>query len=79
MSYRKPTFQQLLWTAFIAQRPKPDDPTLRYGGAGRSEDKLHHFTVTPFYQTLPPEMQNILRHIRHIEWLRPPRKGIDYD
>ena len=42
MSYRKPTFQQLLWAAFIAQRPKPDDPTLRYGGAGRSEDKLRH-------------------------------------
>jgi hypothetical protein len=57
------TFQQRLWAEFIAQRPEPDDPTLRYGGAGRSEDKLRHFTGTPFYQALLPEMQNILRHI----------------
>ncbi len=36
------TFQQLLWADFIAQRPEPDDEALRYGGAGRSEDKLRH-------------------------------------
>jgi hypothetical protein len=60
-------------------RLEPDDPTLRYGGAGRSEDKLRHFTGTPFYQALLPETQNILRHIQHVEWLRPPRKGIGYD
>jgi len=53
--------------------PTPDDPTLRYGGAGRSEDKLRHFTNTPFYQALLPETQNILRHIRRVEWLRPPQ------
>jgi len=58
------TFQQQLWTDFTTQRPKPDDPTLRYGGSSRSEDKLRHFTGTPFYQTLLPETQNILRHIR---------------
>jgi len=31
--------------------------------AGRNEDKLHHFTGTPFYQALLPETQNILRHV----------------
>jgi type III restriction enzyme len=67
------TFQQRLWAEFIAQRPEPDDPTLRYGGAGRSEDKLRHFTGTPFYRALLPEAQNILRHIRRVEWLRPPQ------
>lgn len=41
------TFQQLLWAEFTAQRPEPDDPTLRYGGAGRSEEKLGHFTGSP--------------------------------
>jgi hypothetical protein len=51
----------------------PDDPALRYGGSGRSEDKLRHFTSTPFYQALLPETQNILRHIRRVEWLRPPQ------
>lgn len=60
----KPTFQQLLWADFTTQRPEPDDPTLRYGGAGRSEDKLRHFTSTPFYQALLAETQNILRHVR---------------
>ena len=40
-------FQQLLWAEFTAQRPEPDDPTLRYGGAGRSEEKLGHFTGSP--------------------------------
>ena len=58
------TFQQCLWAEFIAQRPEPEDPTSCYGGAGRSEDKLRHFTATPFYQALLPETQNILRHIR---------------
>jgi hypothetical protein len=53
------TFQQRLWANFIAQRPEPDDPALRYGGAGRSEEKLRHFTSTPFYQALLPETQNI--------------------
>jgi superfamily II DNA or RNA helicase len=67
------TFQQCLWADFIARRPAPDDPTLRYGGAGRSEDKLRHFTSTPFYQALLPETQNVLRHIRRVEWLRPPQ------
>jgi type III restriction enzyme len=67
------TFQQCLWAEFIAQRPEPDDPTLRYGGAGRSEDKLRHFTGTPFCQALLPETRNILRHIRQVEWLRPPQ------
>lgn len=77
----EPTFQQRLWAEFIAQRPEPDDgstelaevPALRYGGVGRSEDKLRHFTGTPFYQALLPETQNILRHIRRVEWLRPPQ------
>jgi hypothetical protein len=73
------TFQKLLWAAFTAQRPQPDDPALRYGGSGRSEEKLRHFTGTPFYQALLSETQNILRHIRRVEWLQPPRKGIDYD
>jgi hypothetical protein len=72
-------FQQRLWAAFTAQRPEPDDPTLRYGGAGRSEDKLCHFTGTPFYQALLPETQNILRHIRRVEWLRPTREETCYD
>ena len=67
------TFQQILWAEFTAQRPEPDDPTLRYGGAGRSEEKLRHFTNTPFYQALLPETQNILRHIRRVEWLRLPQ------
>jgi len=66
-------FPTRLWANFIAQRPEPDDPTLRYGGAGRSEDKLRHFTGTPFYQALLPETQNILRRIRRVEWLRPPQ------
>ena len=68
-------FQSLLWAVFTAQRSEPDDPTLRYGGVGRSEDKLRHFTSTPFYQALLPETQNILRHIRRAEWLRPPHVG----
>ena len=67
------TFQQQLWAAFTAQRLEPDDEALRYGGSGRSEDKLRHFTSTPFYQALLPETQNILRHIRRVEWLRPPQ------
>ena len=57
----KTTFQQRRWAAFTAQRPEPDDPTLCYGGAGRSEDKLRYFTSTPFYQALLPETQNIPR------------------
>ena len=69
----EPTFQQRLWAAFTAQRPEPDDEALRYGGSGRSEEKLRHFTSTPFYQALLPETQNILRHIRRVEWLRPPQ------
>jgi len=36
------TLQQRLWAAFAAQHPEPDDPTLRYGGAGRGEEKLRH-------------------------------------
>jgi hypothetical protein len=75
----EPTFQQRLWAEFTAQRPDPDDSALRYGGSGRSEDKLRHFTGMPLYQALLPETQNILRHIHRIEWLRPPRKGIGYD
>ncbi|MFH1926819.1 MAG: DEAD/DEAH box helicase family protein [Chloroflexota bacterium] len=66
-------FQQCLWAAFTAQRPEPEDTALRYGDSGRSEDKLRHFTGTPFYQALLPETQNILRHIRRVEWLRPPQ------
>ena len=66
-------FPTRLWANFTAQRPEPDDPALCYGGAGRSEDKLRHFTATPFYQALLPETQNILRHIRRVEWLRPPQ------
>jgi len=58
------TFQQQLWTGFTTQRPQPDDPTLRYGGSRRSEDKLRHFTGTRFYEALLPETQNILRHMR---------------
>lgn len=69
----EPIFQQRLWAAFTAQRIAPDDPALRYGGSGRSEEKLRHFTVTPFYQALLPETQNILRHIRRVEWLRTPQ------
>ncbi|MFQ5813774.1 MAG: DEAD/DEAH box helicase [Anaerolineae bacterium] len=68
-----PTFQQFLWTNFAAQRPEPDEPALRYAGPGHSEDKLRHFTSTPFYLALLPETQNILRHIRQVEWLRPPQ------
>lgn len=56
-------FPTQLWTALTAQRPESDDPALRHGGAGRSEDKLRHFTGTPFYQALLPETQNTLRHI----------------
>ena len=67
------TFQQRLWIEFTTQRPEPDDEALRYGGTGRSEDKLRHFTTTPFYQALLSETQNILRHIRRVEWLRPPQ------
>jgi type III restriction enzyme len=67
------TFQQRLWATFTTQRPEPGDPALRYGGSGRSEDKLRHFTGTPFYQALLPETQNILRHVRRVEWLRPPQ------
>ena len=58
------SFQERLWVNFTTQRPEPDDPTLRYGGSGRSEDKLRHFTGTLFYQALLPETQNILRYIR---------------
>lgn len=57
-------FQALLWAVFTAQLPKPDGEALRYGGAGRSEDKLRYFTGTPFYQFHLPDTQNILRHIR---------------
>jgi hypothetical protein len=53
------SFQGSLWADFPTQWPEPDDPTLRYGGSGRSEDKLRHFTGTPFYQALLPETQNI--------------------
>jgi hypothetical protein len=56
-------FQTFLWAAFTAQHPEPDDSALRYGGAGRSEDKLRHFTGTPFCRALLPETQNILRHV----------------
>lgn len=56
-------FPTQLWADFTAQRPEPVEPALRYGGTGRSEDKLRHFTVMPFYQALLPETQNILRHI----------------
>jgi len=66
-------FSTQLWAAFTSQRPEPDDPALRYGGAGRNEEKLRHFTSTPFYQALFPETQNILRHIRRVEWLRLPQ------
>lgn len=52
-------FPTQLWADFTAQRPEPDDPALRYGGTSRSEDKLRHFTSTPFHQTLLPETQNI--------------------
>ena len=57
------TFQRQLWASFTNQRPEPDDLALRYGGAGRSEEKLRYFTSMPFYQALLPETQNILRHI----------------
>jgi len=66
-------FPTMLWQDFTAQQPEPDDPALRYGGTGRSEDKLRHFTSTPFYHALVPETQNILRHIRRVEWLRLPQ------
>ncbi len=66
-------FQALLSAAFAVERREPKDPTLRYGGSGRSEDKLREFTSTPFYHALLPETQNILRHIRRVEWLRPPQ------
>ena len=75
----QPIFQQHLWATFTAQRPEPDDPALRYGGSGRSEDELRHFTSTPFYQALLPETPNILRYIRRGEWLRLPREGVCYD
>jgi hypothetical protein len=55
----EPTFQQHLWADFAAHRSEPDDPTLCYGDAGRSEDKPRHFAGTPFYQALLPETQNI--------------------
>jgi hypothetical protein len=55
------TFQQCLWATFVAQRPEPDNETLRYGRTGRNEEKLRYFTATPFYQALLPETQNILR------------------
>jgi superfamily II DNA or RNA helicase len=73
MSLRSTNFQHLLWASFATQRYEPNNPALRYGGAGRSEDKLRHFTGTPFYQALLPETQNILRHMRRVEWLRPPQ------
>ena len=73
MAGQSADFPSLLWSEFTAQRPEPDDPVLRYGGASRSEEKLRHFTTTPFYQALLPETQNILRHIRRVEWLRPPQ------
>ncbi len=53
------SFQGSLWADFTTQRPKPDDPALRYGGTGHSEGKLRHFTSKPFYQALLPETQNI--------------------
>jgi len=34
------TFQQRFWADFTTQRSEPDDLTLRYGGTGRSEEKL---------------------------------------
>ena len=58
---------------FTAQRPESEDPALRYGAAGHSEEKSRHFTGMPFHQALLPETQNILRHIRRVEWLRPPQ------
>lgn len=67
------TFQELLWTEFVSQRPAPEAPTLAYQGEGRGEEKLRRFVETPFYQALLPETQNILRHIRQVEWLRRPQ------
>ena len=61
---QEPDHLQLLWAEFAVQRPMPEDRVLHYGGSGRSEDKLGHFTDTPFYQALLPETQNILRHVR---------------
>ncbi len=55
------TFQQGLWADFTTQRPEPGDEVPCYGGTGRSEDKLRHFTGTPFYQALLPETQYTLR------------------
>ncbi|GAG10250.1 unnamed protein product, partial [marine sediment metagenome] len=46
---------------FTTQRPEPGDEAPCYGGTGRSEDKLRHFTGTPFYQALLPETQYTLR------------------
>jgi len=59
------TFQQHLWAAFTAHCPEPDHPALRYGDAGCSEERLRHFTSTPFYQALLPETQYTLR-VRYI-------------
>ena len=63
------TFQQRLWADFITQRPEPDDPALAYGGVARSEDKPRNFPGMSFYQALLPKTQNILRHVRRVEWL----------
>ena len=41
------TFQQLLWAELTAQRLEPDDKAVRYGGTGRSEEKLRYFTSMP--------------------------------
>jgi len=60
---QEPDHLQLLWAEFAVQRPMPGDRVLHYGGSGRSEDKLRHFTVMPFYQALLLETQNILRHV----------------
>ncbi|MBL7063450.1 MAG: hypothetical protein ISS49_04480 [Anaerolineae bacterium] len=49
------TLKKTHWATFTAQRPAPDDgstelaevPALRYDDAGRSEEKLRHFTARP--------------------------------
>jgi superfamily II DNA or RNA helicase len=66
-------FQTNLWSTFTSLRPSPEDEALAYAGPGTSEEKLRHFTNTPFYQALLPETQNILRHVRRVEWLRGPQ------
>jgi hypothetical protein len=69
----------LLWRCLHRPAAEPSNPALRYGCAGRSEDKLRHFTSTPFHQMLPLEMQNNLRHTCRIKWMRPPQEGKYHD